>query len=169
MYHCGRYRSSTIALSSCYEPHWHKLILLHYPHLQWNICCKLCLLVYRVIRYSRNAYELQSSDILMITLLAKDLFPSGERLETLFSHSYRNTESSSSSGEQRLTQGTKYYPHRPDLYESAFEGDDEDSEGDDEVRWTDEQNIGSLSRCGITYLFNIMWTSNMQATRACDQ
>lgn len=85
---------------------------------------------------NRNAHELIAADILCITLLVRALFPSNEKLEDLFAHSYKDsanrsqgtTSMSSAAGK---TQGGSNGER--ERFESAFEGTttgDEEDEDD---------------------------------------
>ncbi|KAK6186198.1 hypothetical protein SNE40_008283 [Patella caerulea] len=70
---------------------------------------------------NRNANELQPADILCIILLAKDVFPSKERLEDLFSRSY-----STASHETGRT--SQFVPSTARI--SSYLGDDSDADDD---------------------------------------
>ena len=74
--------------------------------------------------YRRNAPELRSSDTLAIILLIKHLFPTDEKLEDLFSCSYRKTDPVSSQPFK-----TEYHPSpTSDKYESAPDDMEEDED-----------------------------------------
>lgn len=66
--------------------------------------------------------ELQASDVLAIIVLVQSMLPSEEKLEDLFSYSCRVRRHSDSD----KNSGVIYIPQR-ERYESALEGDDEDS------------------------------------------
>ncbi|XP_064625622.1 BLOC-3 complex member HPS1-like [Lineus longissimus] len=74
---------------------------------------------------SRNAFELQSSDILLITLMIQDLFPTKDTLEDLLSISVRHRTSSLTDSPTTDYRGEK-------AKGSTDEGDDEDSGSLDE-------------------------------------
>ncbi|XP_064603916.1 BLOC-3 complex member HPS1-like [Liolophura sinensis] len=71
---------------------------------------------------SRNAVELQPSDVLAIIVLVQSMLPSEEKLEDLFSYSCRQRRYSDTD----KNFGVIYIPQR-ERYDSALEGDDEDS------------------------------------------
>jgi hypothetical protein len=73
--------------------------------------------------FSRNAFELQSSDILLLTLMIQDLFPTKDTLEDLLSISVRQRAPSLNDSPTVDREKEK---------ETAEEGDDEDSGSLDE-------------------------------------
>lgn len=70
----------------------------------------------------RNATELQAADTLSIMLLVHQMFPNDEKLEDFFAFSYRKPDPI----EEVKSPARTYVPPR-DRYDSALEGDDEDS------------------------------------------
>ena len=74
---------------------------------------------------SRNAYELQTADIMLITILLKASFPTNQKLEDLFARSY-----STYSAKNSLTSSMPVYIRSADgdRYESASEGHESEIE-----------------------------------------
>ncbi|KAK3585451.1 hypothetical protein CHS0354_003298 [Potamilus streckersoni] len=83
-----------------------------------------------------SAYELNAADILCIIILMRELFPTNEKLEDLFSHSYSNKGMSVTSKpvETKVT----------DRYESAHEGLTEGDDSDDH-----EQYLSAVESPGV--------------------
>ncbi len=103
-------------------------------HLTWEMhgfvnctlyfCFTFCVLYILYIFFSRNAYELQTSDILLVVLLLKASFPTNQKLEDLFARSYSDT------GRLRYMSSMPMYIRTGDgdRYESASEGHDSEVE-----------------------------------------
>ncbi|XP_021378394.1 Hermansky-Pudlak syndrome 1 protein homolog isoform X2 [Mizuhopecten yessoensis] len=75
----------------------------------------------------RNSAELQAADTLSIILLVQQMFPNDEKLEDFFAFSYRKPDPVSPMEEVKSPALARTYPPHRELYESALEGDDEDS------------------------------------------
>ncbi|XP_069140032.1 BLOC-3 complex member HPS1-like [Argopecten irradians] len=75
----------------------------------------------------RNSAELQAADILSIILLVQQMFPNDEKLEDFFAFSYRKPDPANPMEEVKSPALARTNPPSRDRYESAVEGDDEDS------------------------------------------
>ncbi|XP_033757582.1 Hermansky-Pudlak syndrome 1 protein homolog [Pecten maximus] len=75
----------------------------------------------------RNSAELQAADILSIILLVQQMFPNNEKLEDFFASSYCKPDPGNPMEEVKTPASARTNPPNRDRYESALEGEDEDS------------------------------------------